>query len=137
MQYSITRITSKTDCDALLALASKEKGDLDFKKISLERNQQGYLGRSVQLTTDLQVTRTEISALEAVVAGLPEGDVKETNISRKKRMEYRLFTLEEQSEKYGMLALLEKEMQISMIEKQLAEIIVFTQLIEAHKATLQ
>jgi hypothetical protein len=46
-----------------------------------------------------------------VIAGLPEGEVKETNVSRKKKMEYRLFTLEEQSDKYGMLALLEKETQ--------------------------
>ncbi len=30
MSYSITRITSKTDCEAVLALARKEKSDLDF-----------------------------------------------------------------------------------------------------------
>jgi hypothetical protein len=99
MSYSITRITSKTDCDALLALASKEKGDLDFKKISLERNQQDYLGRSVQVTTDLQIVRTELAALETVLAALPEGVVKEDNFSRKKKMEHRLFLLEEQSKK--------------------------------------
>jgi hypothetical protein len=71
-----------------------------------------------------------------LVAGLPEGEVKENNLSRKNKTEYRLFTLEEQSDKYCTLALLEKEMQISMIEKQLAEVVVFTQLVEAHKASL-
>jgi hypothetical protein len=30
MLYSITQLTSKTDCEAVLALARKEKSDLDF-----------------------------------------------------------------------------------------------------------
>jgi hypothetical protein len=45
------------------------------------------------------MARLEIAALETVVAGLPEGAVKEDNFSRKKKMEHRLFLLEEQSKK--------------------------------------
>jgi hypothetical protein len=101
IRISITCITSKTDCDALLTLASKEKGDLDFKKISLEHNQQYYLGRSVQVATDLQIVRTELAALATVVAALSEGEVKEDNLDRKKKREYKLYLLEEKARSNG------------------------------------
>ncbi|MES2730458.1 MAG: hypothetical protein V4714_01875 [Bacteroidota bacterium] len=136
MQYSTNRLTIKADCDALLSIANKQKAELDFKKLSLERNQQGYLERSVQLSSDLQVTQSEITAMETVISGLPAGETKEDMLSRKKKMEYRLFLLEEQNEKYGVIALLEKEMEVSLVEKQLTEVTLFNQTIEAHKATL-
>jgi hypothetical protein len=136
MNYSINRLSTIADCDAVLALAQKDKADLEFKNLSLQRNYQSYQSRSVQLTADIQVTQAEINALTTVIAGLPDGDTKDDNIAKQKRLEYRLFTLQEQSENYGVIALLEKELEINFVEKQLAETLTFIQLVETKKTSI-
>jgi hypothetical protein len=136
MNYSINRLSTIADCDAVLALAQKDKADLEFKNLSLQRNYQSYQSRSVQLTADIQVTQAEINALTTVIAGLPDGDTKDDNIAKQKRVEYRLFTLQEQSENYGVIALLEKELEINFVEKQLAETLTFIQLVETKKTSI-
>jgi hypothetical protein len=136
MNYSINRLSTIADCDAVLALAQKDKADLEFKNLSLQRNYQSYQSRSVQLTADIQVTQAEINALTTVIAGLPDGDTKDDNVAKQKRVEYRLFTLQEQSENYGVIALLEKELEMNFIEKQLAETLTFLQLVETKKTSI-
>jgi hypothetical protein len=44
--------------------------------------------------------------------------------------------LQEQSENYGMIALLEKELEMNFIEKQLAETLTFLQLVETKKTSI-
>ncbi len=136
MNYSVEKLTTPTDCDTLMAMANKEKSALEFRKLSLERNRESYLGRSTQLATDISLVNSEIAAFTTILAGLPDGETKEDTISRKKKLEYRLFTLQEQNDNYGVVALLEKEMEISLTEKQLAEIALFSQAIATRKAAL-
>jgi hypothetical protein len=52
---------------------------------------------------------------------------------KKAKAEYHLFTLNEQSDQYGVVPLLEKEMEITLIEKQWAEMDVFYQAVEDKK----
>jgi hypothetical protein len=136
MNYSIEKLSSASDCNALLALANKEQSDLEFRKLSQNRSRDNYLERSSQISTDKTVILGEVNALATVIQTLPEGEVKDDAISRKTKLEYRLFTLEEQNEHYGVLALLEKEMEINLIEKQLQEVNAFKTAVEARLAEL-
>lgn len=136
MNYSVQKLTTPADCNSLLALTNKEKSDLEFRKLSQQRNRDNYLERSTQITSDIAVVKGELAALNTVLLTLPEGEVRDDNVSRKTKLEYRLFTLEEQHENYGVLALLEKEMEISLIEKQLEEIAVFKAAVEARLTSL-
>ena len=136
MNYSIEKLSNTSDCNALLALANKEQSDLEFRKLSQNRSRDSYLERSSQITTDKTVIQGEVNALTTVIQTLPEGEVKDDAVSRKTKLEYRLFTLEEQNEHYGVLALLEKEMEISLIEKQLLEVNAFKTAVEARLAEL-
>jgi hypothetical protein len=136
MNYSVTSLTSAADCDAALALANKEKGDLDYKVLTLTRSHQIYQQRSLQLATQISATQAEMNALTTVLPTLPEGKTKTDNFADFKKAEYRLFTLQKSFDEYGVIALLEKELELNYIDKQLAEVQVFIQAIEARKAAL-
>ncbi|SHJ03501.1 hypothetical protein [Flavobacterium terrae] len=134
--YSFNKITLASDCDVLLAWAEKEKADLAFKKFSEERITANYSSTSVEIEAVLQGVLAEISAVQTVIDVLPEGPTKENEIKRKIRLEYKKFLLENRKDSYGSVALLEKELDLERINKELAEVDLFITGITAHKATL-
>ena len=134
--YSVTNLTTIADCDVLLTMANKEKADLAFKKLSEERLVTNYSTTSVEIAAVLQGVITEIAAVDTILAVLPEGSTKEAEEKRKVRLEYKKFLLENRKESYGAVALLEKELDLQRIIKQLDEIDIFIDAVTAHKATL-
>lgn len=134
--YSVTNLTTIADCDVLLTMANKEKADLAFKKLSEERLVTNYSTTSVEIDAILQGVIAEIAAVDTILAVLPEGSTKEAEEKRKVRLEYKKFLLENRKESYGAVALLEKELDLQRVIKQLDEIDVFIDAVTAHKATL-
>ena len=134
--YSVTNLTTIADCDVLLTMANKEKADLAFKKLSEERLVTNYSTTSVEIDAILQGVIAEIAAVDTILAVLPEGPTKEAEEKRKVRLEYKKFLLENRKESYGAVALLEKELDLQRVVKQLDEIDVFIDAVTAHKATL-
>ncbi|HRZ86150.1 MAG TPA: hypothetical protein P5277_05225, partial [Candidatus Paceibacterota bacterium] len=84
----------------------------------------------------LQGVNAEIAAVDTVIAILPEGPTKEAEEKRKVRLEYRKFLLENRKESYGAVALLEKELDLERINKQLTEVDVFIAEVTTHRDTL-
>jgi hypothetical protein len=136
MSYSISKITSVADCDLLLAWAAKEKADLNFKKLSEERLTNNYSAASIEIDAELQAVITEIASTETVIATLPAGNSKEEAIKKKVKLEYKKFLLENRKESYGVVALLEKELDLSKVTLELNEIDSFTAAIATRKAEL-
>ncbi|TXI67750.1 MAG: hypothetical protein E6Q46_02590 [Flavobacterium sp.] len=134
--YSVTNLTTVADCDVLLTMANKEKADLTFKKLSEERLVTNYSTTSVEIDAILQGVIAEISAVNSILAVLPEGSTKESEEKRKVRLEYKKFLLENRKESYGAVALLEKELDLERVNKQLDEVNLFIDAVTAHKATL-
>jgi hypothetical protein len=134
--YSVTNLTTIADCDVLLTMANKEKADLAFKKLSEERLVTNYSTTSVEIDAILQGVIAEIAAVDAILTVLPNGPTKDSEEKRKVRLEYKKFLLENRKESYGAVALLEKELDLERINKQLDEVNVFIDAITAHKATL-
>jgi hypothetical protein len=134
--YTVSNLTTIADCDVLLTMANKEKADLAFKKLSEERLVTNYSSTSVEIDAVLQGVIAEISAVDSVIAVLPEGSTKDFEEKRKVRLEYKKFLLENRKESYGAVALLEKELELERVNKQLDEVNVFIDAITAHKATL-
>lgn len=137
MSYSISKITSVADCDLLLAWAAKEKADLNFKKLSEERLTTNYSETSIEIDAELQAIITEIASTETVIATLPAGNSKEDAIKKKVKLEYKKFLLENRKESYGVVALLEKELDLTKVTLELAEIDTFSAAISTRKAELQ
>jgi hypothetical protein len=136
MSYSIAKITSVADCDLLLAWAAKEKADLNFKKLSEERLTTNYSTTSIEIDAELQAITTEIASTETVIAALPAGNSKEDAIKKKVKLEYKKFLVENRKESYGVVALLEKELNLTKVTLELAEIDTFSAAISTRKAAL-
>ena len=134
--YSVTNLTTIADCDVLLNMANKEKADLTFKKLSEERLVTNYSTTSVEIDAVLQGVIAEIAAVDSILAVLPNGPTKDSEEKRKVRLEYKKFLLENRKESYGAVALLEKELDLERVNKQLDEVNLFIDAVTAHKATL-
>lgn len=134
--YSLNRITTVADCDALLTWANKEKADLTFKRMSEERFSANYSNTSIEIDAVLQGVITEITAEETIIAVLPEGKTKEEHLKKKYRLEYKKFLLENRRENYGVVALLENELDLERINKEIVEVDAFIAGITAHRDTL-
>jgi hypothetical protein len=134
--YSVTNLTTIADCDVLLNMANKEKADLAFKKLSEERLVTNYSTTSVEIDAVLQGVIAEIAAVDSILAVLPNGPTKDSEEKRKVRLEYKKFLLENRKESYGAVALLEKELDLERVNKQLDEVNLFIDAVTAHKATL-
>ena len=136
MSYSVSKITTVADCDLLLAWAVKEKADLNYKKLSEERLTNNYSETSIEIDAELQSVISEIAATETIITTLPDGNSKEDAIKKKVRLEYKKFLLENRKDSYGVVALLEKELDLTNVTQSLAEIDAFTAAITARKAEL-
>lgn len=136
MGYSIKKITQVADCDVLLTWAAKEKADLDFELMSEDRLTDKFETTSVEVEAILQGVLAELSALRVAVVMLPEGKGKREMSVRIKKLEHKQFLLENRKLTYGLLALLQKELDIQRIENEIKEVDTFVAELTAHKATL-
>ena len=125
MEYSLQNLTTVADCDVLLSMAAKEKADLNFKKLSDERQALRFTETSQSLAAELQGVFAELSATDTIIAALPEGPSKDDAIDKRVRLEYKRFTLETRMESYGVVALLEKELDLGRVSQELAEVDAF------------
>ncbi|MES2862761.1 MAG: hypothetical protein V4666_01450 [Bacteroidota bacterium] len=134
--YSLNKITTVADCNVLLTWAEKEKSDLTFKQLSVERVTVNYSSTSIEIDAVLQGVVAEIAAIETIISTLAEGPTKEDLVKKRTRLEYKKFLLENRKESYGSVALLEKELDLERINKELDEVDDFITTITTHKNTL-
>lgn len=134
--YSLNKITTVADCDVLLTWAEKEKSDLTFKQLSVERVNVNYSSTSIEIDAVLQGVIAEINAIDTIMSTLAEGPTKEDLVKKKTRLEYKKFLLENRKESYGSVALLEKELDLERINKELDEVDGFIATVTTHKASL-
>lgn len=136
MSFTTDMISSADDCDLLLSLAAKEKGDLDFRKLSLQRQRSSYAENAVEVEAELQSANSELAALNTIIASLPDGDTKDDNVTRQKKLELKQFLLKQKKDDYGAVALLIKEFGQARLEKELLAVQEFTTAVQDRKAEL-
>ena len=112
--YTVSNLTTIADCDVLLTMANKEKADLAFKKLSEERLVTNYSSTSVEIDAVLQGVIAEISAVDSVIAVLPESSTEDFEEKRKVRLEYKKILLENRKESYAAV-LLEKKLELKRV----------------------
>lgn len=136
MTYSVNQLATVAECDAVLGIANKEKADLQWRQSSIQRRQSAYAESSVEIAAELAAVNAELAAYVSIIANLPEGPAKQEALNRQKKLEYRQFLLTDRKEDYGSVALLEKEMELGQLEKQVEEVDAFIAAITARKAAL-
>ena len=134
--YSVNQLTTVDDCNAVLNIAQKEQKDLEWRRLSFERQKELYSENAVEVSTELTAKEAELAALDAVIASLPDGELKDENIKKRKRTEYSIFLLNDRKANYGAVALLEKEFDLQRVMRELEETAIFIAEVEARKASL-
>ncbi len=134
--YSVDQLTTVADCDAVLNIATEEQKNLEWKKLSLERQKEQYSKNAVGIAAELVGKQAEKAALDTVIENLPDGATKNENIVKRTKVEYSIFLLENRKTNYGDVALLEKEYDMERVVKELEETTVFITEVEARKAAI-
>jgi hypothetical protein len=137
MTYSIIRLTTTDECDAVLKQTQTKLKEL---------NHQAYLSGYEQEESDESATSIQVSLIgvDADIAGLNTklGVLPADSILYKKQaaklrdaVNRRAGLLDRQEAK-GSVALLVQELELSQVQVQIAEITAFVAAVTAHKATL-
>ncbi|ANH80986.1 hypothetical protein A8C56_08340 [Niabella ginsenosidivorans] len=79
----------------------------------------------MEISTELAAKQAELAALDGIIAGLPEGDLKKEHEKRRRRTEYSISLLTDRKTNYGAVALLEKEYDLERVLRELEETAAF------------
>jgi len=120
MAYSVEKLSSVADCDALTQLLVKEKDDLDFRVIVLNRQIRSYTANAQELTADLIAVDAEIASLNTQLGVMPPGERREKLITDLDRTRLRKRTLSARQQDFGSVALVKREVELAMNTAQLA-----------------
>lgn len=121
MNYTVSLLTNKPDCQALIDIATAEKSDLNYRKTGLLRQSQNATLTSAEIEAELTSVNAELSALQTLIDNLPDGPIKEDSIRRYKKADYKKVLLEGRRGKYGVLSILEREYDIACIDLDITE----------------
>jgi hypothetical protein len=121
MNYSVSMLTTKADCQALIDIASAEKESLQYRRTGLVRQRQSATASSAEIDAELVAVIAELDTLRPLIESLPEGNFKTETIRKYKKSEYKKFLLEQRKGNYGVLALLEKEYDIACVDDSISQ----------------
>lgn len=136
MAYDVNLLTTAADCDTLTEVLQKEKKDLAYSKTVQLRQQENTSEDSVSVAAEIAANDAELSALDIVIAALPDGDTQRDNVSRKKKLEWRQSVLGKRKDDTGPVALLDRAYTLACIDLQIAEADVLLAAVAARKAAL-
>ncbi|MEO6669173.1 MAG: hypothetical protein ABIN36_06835 [Ferruginibacter sp.] len=136
MNYSLAAITTVADCDAILDMAILEQDELSFRKTLQDRQYRLVTSGTSGVDAELTGVISQKTALEAAAANLPEGPAKQDLTDKIADLQHKQFQLEKRRRRYGIPALLQKEYDITAIEKQIAEHVSYMDAVTQRKIEL-
>ncbi|RYG50016.1 MAG: hypothetical protein EOO01_11645 [Chitinophagaceae bacterium] len=136
MSYTVSSLTTKADCTALLNIANRERETMMYRKTGLQRQNQTATLTSMEIDASLAAVIAEIAALDSILATLPPGPTFEENEVKKTKAEYKKFLLDQRRGSYGPIALVEREYDINCIDSTVVETDLFIAAVTARRDEL-
>ena len=138
MAYPVHLLTSQADCDLVLAEAAEERADLEYRQTQLQHLQNVGSGRATEKGAALAGATAEYNALATLLAGMAEGPTKQKNEREYKRLEYRIYVLNQQQSNgtSGVVAQFQRQYELNCLIDQLAENTTLKTEVEARRAAL-
>jgi hypothetical protein len=136
MSYSFNSITTVADCDALLLLANNEKNEITYAIDTVTRRINSMTNSVTELATDLASVQAELSTTQTIIASLPEGEVKEAQITKRMKLEVRLRVLNDRIDDYGAVALLQRQNELEIEQAALDRQEIFITEIQNRRAQI-
>ncbi|MCF6131706.1 hypothetical protein [Flavobacterium wongokense] len=136
MMYSLQNVTQTVECDVLLSRAQQRRADLNHKRYSEDKLTTKYTETSTEIEAALVGVAAEIAGEANTIASLPDGPLKDTHIFQKKQLEYKQLVLEHRLQSYGVVAVLEQEIDVSLLDRQIEEVDTFIVAVNARRVEL-
>lgn len=136
MNYTVSLLKTREDCETLLTIALADKGTLMYRKEGMQRLSQSATLTSAEILAELTSLNAEISALQTIINTVPDGPVKDDTIVRLKKADYKKSLLEGKKGKYGVISLLEREFDIACTDQAITEADAYIAAVTAHMNTL-
>jgi hypothetical protein len=136
MDYSLNQITTVAECDALLNIAQSEKDELTYRQTTLNYQMESKAEDSAEFNAELTAANAELATLVNTLEVLPEGPNRVDVTIRKMRLELRIFTMNQRVNSYGIVAVIDRQFEITRVEEQLNIADAFINQVEARKLQL-
>jgi hypothetical protein len=121
MDYSVSTLSTRPDCQALINIANAEKGNLEYRKTGISRQHQSASLTSLSIQTELAAVTAELATLNGIIVNLPAGTTYDETVVKIKRAEYKKFLLEQRKTNFGPIALVEKQYDIACLDHAITE----------------
>lgn len=136
MNYSLTRLTTVAECDAVLASARLELKEFQTQLANIDLRQD-RAGSTVQRNAAaLTLNRAELQGLEAAIATVTDPETLAALNNRLVKLRNRVENLEVDTQSKGAAGLLKMELDISQLENSISVTQDFIAQVEGRKAAL-
>ncbi len=136
MNTNISRLETIVDCDAIIALATNRKLKLE-RELGLKNIVRASKITSADgLDQRIEFAQADLDEINTFIASLPEGKEKEAQITKRIFIEGNLRVYNERIDDYGLIGLLEADLDADRIDGSLQRVLTFITEVETHKATL-
>jgi len=136
MNYTVSFLATKADCQALIMLAQAEISDQEYRKSTLNRQYEAAFLSGQGIAADLAAVGAELDALQTVLTSLPPGKTRDEIEDRITKATYKKYQLKQRQEKSGNQFLLNKEYDLAVADKAIGEADDFILQLQARMAVL-
>jgi hypothetical protein len=136
MAYSIINLQSIAECDELLAIVSRERRGMENRKESLQIRTENMQESSTDYEADLASMTSELNHLNNSIPTMPEGAKKESMITDQIILTGRIRLLNQRRSNFGTMGILQRELDIELLERGIEAYNEFISDLNTHKATL-
>lgn len=136
MSYSVNLITLVSEADGLIRMAQRDKRNLEHRLESFGIRNENSAEDALELAAELAAANSQLTASIALIATLPDGLVKEDEITKKLELEVKIRKLSKSGNRRSAVSTLEREYDAELIEKELEGVNDFITEITARKAAL-
>lgn len=122
MNYSIANLTEVNQCDKLLNWAADEKFELEHKRTNQSYTTERFNAIATQLNAEYQSALITLAGYDTMLGtNLPPFQLADTQ-DKKRRLEFRIYMLEQRMLGYGTVPLIEKQVDLTRTEVELREV---------------
>lgn len=136
MDYSIARLITVAECDAVLATARMELKEFQTQLANIDLRQDRADSSVQRNNAALTLNRAQLQGYEAAVAATTDPDALAALNNKLVKMRNRVENLEADAAVRGVVALLKMELDIHQLEKQIEVTQDLIAQVEAKKAAL-
>jgi hypothetical protein len=136
MAYSLNLLTLSSEADGLIKTAQRDKRNLEHRREAFDLRNENSAEDAADIAAELSAATASLTAVNALIPTLPDGDRKEEEIIKKMELELKIKKLTRSGNKKGAVATIEREYDAGLIDRELAGIDEFITAITTRKAEL-